>query len=72
MKLLNTLLATVVAMFMASSAFAVEAANTEAYAHPTLFGEALQTPYEGNYYLGNKVVKADGALTIQDKENVLV
>lgn len=72
MKFFNTMLATVVAMFIASSAFAAEVANTEAYAHPTLFGESLQTPYEGNYYLGNKVVKADGALTIQDKENVLV
>ena len=73
MKLLNTLFATIVALFIAStSAFAVEVANTEAYAHPTLFGETLQTPYEGNYYLGNKVVKADGAFTIQDKENVLI
>lgn len=72
MKFFNTLLATIVAMFIASSAFAADVANTEAYAHPTLFGETLQTPYEGNYYLGNKVVKADGALTIQDKENVLV
>ena len=73
MKLLNTLFATIVALFIAStSAFAVEVANTEAYAHPTLFGETLQTPYEGNYYLGNKVVKVDGAFTIQDKENVLI
>ncbi len=73
MKLLNTLFATIVALFIAStSAFAVEVANTEAYAHPTLFGESLQTPYEGNYYLGNKVVKVDGAFTIQDKENVLI
>lgn len=72
MKLFNTLFATIVALFIASSAFAANVANTEAYAHPTLFGESLQTPYEGNYYLGNKVVKADGAFTIQDKENVLI
>ncbi|MGN0018848.1 MAG: S-layer homology domain-containing protein [Candidatus Gastranaerophilaceae bacterium] len=73
MKLLNTLIATVAVVMCASSAFAATNATVEAYAHPTLFGSQVQaTQTEGVYVVGEKLLKADDVLSIDEKTNVLV
>ena len=73
MKLLNTLIATIAVAMCASSAFAANSPSVEAYAHPTLFGSQIQaTQSEGVYIVGEKLLKSDEILTIDEKTNVLV
>lgn len=73
MKLLKTLIATVAVALCASSVFAANTTKIEAYAHPTLFGSQVQeTQVDGVYVVGNKLLKADNVLSVEEKTNVLV
>ena len=73
MKLLNKLVATAAVVMCASSVFAATNATVEAYAHPTLFGSQVQsTENNGVYVVGDKLLKADEVMSIEDKTNVLV
>lgn len=73
MKLVKTLLATAVALMVTSTAFAADVSRIEAYAHPTMFGSQIQsTQGEGVYLVGDKVLKTDDVMTVQEKENVLI
>lgn len=74
MKLSKELLATLGVLCMTSVAFAGEATDVQAYAHPTLFGSQGHSLVTTNsdVIVGGKVLKAVDAKTIEGKQNVVV
>ena len=73
MKALNTVVATAATLMVATSVFAGDLAQTQSYAHPTMFGSSvLSQQGEGYYLVGDKKLKAGNLLSVTEKENVVI
>jgi hypothetical protein len=73
MKLFKSLFATVVALMVTSAAFAADVTKTEAYAHPTMFGQQIQST-EGNgvYVVGDKLLKSEDVMSLKNRKDVII
>lgn len=77
MKVMKRLLATTVAFCAVSSVALAKPcldAETQAYAHPTLFKSQAQTLVDANsaYVTGGKILKSKNKITVGNKDNVYV
>ena len=73
MKLFKSLFATVVALMVTSAAFAADVTKTEAYAHPTMFGQQIQsTEGDGVYVVGDKLLKSEDVMSVKNRKSVLI